>query len=70
MTWRGRDRHLLAGLGIAADALALLAHHERTKRRQLDRFATLQAVRDFFENELNERGAFGSRQAKFIGRLV
>ena len=58
----GRDRHFLASPGIAADALAFLAHDEYAERRQLYFLATLQAVRDFFEHTLNECRAFGSRQ--------
>src|SRR5262245_17788209 len=36
-----RDRHFLAGLGIAPDALALLAHHERAERGELHGLAAL-----------------------------
>src|SRR5215471_2482778 len=41
-----RDRHFLTGFGIAADALAFLAHHERAERGQLHRFAAFQAIGD------------------------
>src|SRR5215471_4830929 len=47
-----RDRHLLAGLRISADALTFLAHHERTEGRQLHRFAALETIGDFLENQL------------------
>src|SRR5262245_37597559 len=42
-----RDRHFLAGLRVAADALALLAHHVRAERGELHRFAALKTVGDF-----------------------
>lgn len=61
-----RDRHFVPGLWIAAHALPLLAHDEQAKRRQLYRFAALQALRDFFEHEFNECGAIGSRQAALL----
>src|SRR5580700_10779542 len=61
-----RDRHFLAGLGIAADALAFLAHHERAERRQLHCFATFEAVRDFFEYKFYECRGFGARQAHLL----
>ena len=52
-------------------APAFLANNKQAERLQLYLFATLQAVRDFFENEFDECGAFGSRQASlFINRLV
>jgi hypothetical protein len=62
-TRRGRDRHFLTSPGITAHALAFLAHDKQAERRQLSRFAMLQAVRDFFEHMLNECRAFGSRQS-------
>ena len=62
----GRYRRFLTGPGIAAHALAFLAHDKRAERRQLYRLATLQAVRDFFEHKLNECGGFGSRQADLL----
>src|SRR5712691_3675674 len=46
--------HFGAGLGIAADALALLADHERPERRQLHGFATFEAVGDFLQDKLHE----------------
>jgi hypothetical protein len=60
----GRYRHLLTGLGIAAHALALLAHDKRAERRQLDRFASFQTIGDFLEHKLYKCGGFGSRQAE------
>ena len=53
-----RDRYFLAGLGIPADALTLLAHDERAERRQLHRFAALQTVGDLFENQFDEGSGF------------
>src|SRR4051812_21013333 len=38
-----RDRHLGPRLRIAADTLALLAHHEGAERRQFHRLALFQA---------------------------
>ena len=61
-----RDRHFLAGPGIAADALAFLAHYERAERRQLHRLAALQAVGDLFENQFDEGSGFRARQADFL----
>jgi hypothetical protein len=61
-----RDGRFLTSLGIAAHALAFLAHDKQAERRQLYRFATLQAVRDFVEHELNEFGGFDSRQAGLL----
>src|ERR1700722_14273473 len=61
-----RDRHFLAGLGIAADALALLAHHERAERRQFHRFATFEAVGDFLQHKFYECRGFGARQAALL----
>jgi len=61
-----RDRHFLGGLEIAPDPLALLAHHERAKRRKLHRLAALEAIGDFFQDELDEGGRFGARQSYFL----
>src|ERR1700690_189573 len=61
-----RDRPFLAGLGIAPDALALLAHHEGAERGKLHGFATLQAVGDFFEHQLHERRGFRPRKTYFL----
>src|SRR5215467_12001583 len=57
-----RDRHFLAGLGIAPDALAFLAHHEGTKGRQFHRLASFKAIGDFLQYHLNERGRFRARK--------
>jgi hypothetical protein len=57
----GRNRHFLTGPGIAAQTLGFLTHHKQAERRELHRFAALQAVRDFFEHKLNECGGLGSR---------
>src|SRR6185312_7887990 len=48
-----RDRNLGPGLGIAADPLALLAHHEGAERGQLHRFALLEAIGDLLEHEFD-----------------
>src|ERR1043166_9270048 len=61
-----RDRHFLAGLRIAPDALALLAHHERTERRQLHGLAAREAVRDFLQYHFNECRRFRSRQSDLL----
>src|SRR4051812_40416022 len=61
-----RDRHLGAGLRIAADALALLAHHEGAERRQLDRLALFQAVGDLFQHQFNEGRRLRARQAHLL----
>src|SRR5215470_16377361 len=49
-----RYRHFLAGLGVPADSLALLANHKRTKRRQFHGLASLKAVRDFLQDQLDQ----------------
>src|SRR4051812_38315291 len=53
-----RDRHFLAGLRVAADPLALLANHERTKRGQLHRFASFEAGGDLPEHQFHQRSGF------------
>src|SRR5437016_5077137 len=55
-----RDRHFLAGLGIAAHTLPLLAHDKRAERRQLHRLASLKAVGDLLEHKFHERRGFRS----------
>src|SRR4051812_18462048 len=50
-----RNRNFLAGLGVAADPLAFLAHDERAERRELHRLAPLQTVGNFLKNQLDER---------------
>src|SRR5215510_15382409 len=61
-----RDRHFFAGLGIAPDPLALLAHHERAERRELHRLAALKTIGDFLQDEFDERGRFGARQSYLL----
>src|SRR6266849_4262626 len=61
-----RDRHFLAGLGIAPDPLALLAHDKGTEGGQLYRLAALEAVGDFLQHQLDERGGFGARQSHLL----
>src|SRR6187455_504359 len=53
-----RDRYLLAGLGIAADALPLLAHDKRAEGGQLHCLASLQAIGDFLQHQFDERRRF------------
>src|SRR5262249_40158399 len=60
------NRHFLAGLRIAADALAFFAHDERAERRQLYGLAALQAVGNFLEHELDERRRLGARQPNLL----
>src|ERR1041385_3204259 len=61
-----RDRDFLAGLGIAADALALLAHHKRAERGQLHGLAPFEAIRDFLQYHFHESRRFSSRQPDFL----
>src|SRR6266545_2781040 len=61
-----RNRHFLAGLGIASDPLSLLAHHERSERRKLHCLAALQAVGDLLEHQLDQHSGFGARQPDFL----
>src|SRR6478672_820545 len=53
-----RNWHFLAGLGITADALAFLAHDERTERGKLHGFAALKTVGDLFEHQLHQCSGF------------
>src|SRR5258708_855372 len=57
-----RDRDLLAGLGIASDPLAFLAHHEGAEGRQLHVLAALDAVGNFLEHEVDKRSLFRALQ--------
>src|SRR5207244_1065153 len=61
-----RDRYLLAGLGIAPDPLALLAHDERAKRGKFHRLAALKAVGNFLQHEFDERRRFRAREADLL----
>src|ERR1044072_163225 len=61
-----RDRHFSTGLRVTSDTLTLLAHHERTERRQLHRLALLQAIGDLFQNELDKRRRFRPRQTHLL----
>src|SRR5215472_3558522 len=61
-----RDRHRGAGLGIASDALPLLADHEGAEGRELHGLAALEAIRDLLEHEFHECGGFGARQADLL----
>src|SRR4051794_32945756 len=58
----GRDRHLGAGLGVATDALTLLADHEGAERGQLHRLAFLKAIGDLLQHEFHEGRRFRARQ--------
>src|ERR1700748_3215883 len=49
-----RNRNLLAGLGITADPLTLIAHNKGTDRGKLHRIATLERVGDLLEHQLNK----------------
>src|SRR5215831_8066798 len=61
-----RDRHFLAGLGVAPDSLTLLAYHERAKRGELHGLPPLEAIGDLFENQFNERRRLGARQPHLL----
>src|SRR5579863_7383815 len=61
-----RDRNFLAGLRIAADALAFLAHDERAERRQFHSFAAFKAVGDLLEHQLYQSRRFRARQSNFL----
>src|SRR3954452_25486597 len=53
-----RNRHFFASLGVTSNALTLLAHDERTKRRQLYRLTALKAVGDFLQYQFHKRRRF------------
>src|ERR1043166_3183299 len=61
-----RDRHFLAGLGIATDPLALLAYHERSERGKLHGFAALETIGKLFKHPFDQRRRFGARQADLL----
>src|SRR5262245_58983038 len=57
-----RDGNLFAGLGIAADALALLANAEGAERRELHLLTARQTFRDLVQHELDELLRLVARQ--------
>ncbi len=60
------DRHFLAGLRIAADALAFLAHRKAAEGRDLDHLAALQRIRDLGDHRLDQFGRFVARQSDLL----
>ena len=60
------DRHLDAGLRVAADALALAADDEGAERGQLHGLAGSQAVADLRQHPLDEFGRFRPREADLL----
>src|SRR5690606_24847933 len=62
----GADRHLLAGLRIAADALALLTHEEASEGRDLHRLAPGERVRNLLQHGFHELCRFVPRQAYLL----
>jgi hypothetical protein len=58
------DRDLLAGLGIAAGALRLVAQLEVAETGQLDAFAALQRAANLFEKGLDRPPAFSARPSR------
>src|ERR1700742_1709233 len=50
-----RNRNLLAGLGITADPLTLIAHNKGTERGKLHRLAALERVGDLLKHQFNKR---------------
>src|SRR5262245_29044004 len=48
-----RYRHFLAGLGIPANPLTLLANHEGAEGRQLHGLASFKAIRDLLQHQLD-----------------
>src|SRR6201999_1410762 len=63
----GQDRHLLTGLGIAADPLALLTNGEATERRYFDAFPTRQGITNFIEHCLDQGSRFFARESNLLG---
>src|SRR4051812_46893840 len=61
-----RNRDFFASLGVPSDALTLLAHDERTKRRQLYRLTALKAVGDFLQYQFHKRRRFRARKAYLL----
>src|SRR5215831_11153297 len=61
-----RDRDFLAGLGIAADPLALLAHDEGAKGGKLYRLTPFQAVGNFAQDQFDERRRFRAGEAHLL----
>src|SRR6476661_2189805 len=60
-----RDRHFDAGLGIAADPLALVAQDEAAEARNLDVLPFGQSVAHMMEDALDDPGRFGPGQSDF-----
>src|SRR4029078_952922 len=61
-----RDGNFLAGLWIAANALALVANAERAARRQLNRVAALEARHDLAHHQLNDLRGLVPRQTDLL----
>src|SRR5699024_11184275 len=61
-----RDGYFLAGLRVAADALALVANAERAERRQLHRVAALETRHDLPEHELHDLRGLVARQTDLL----
>src|SRR6266436_9677207 len=61
-----RNRDLGTGLRVAADALAFLAHHERSERRQFHRLTLLKAVGDLFQDQFDKGRRLRARQAHLL----
>ncbi len=61
-----KDRHLDSCLGVAPNALALGAHHERAEAGQLDGFATRSCIADFIQNRLHQLRQLRARQSNLV----
>src|SRR5262249_62212203 len=53
-----RDWHFFPRFGVPANTLALFPHNKRAKRRQFHGFATLKAVGNLLEYQLNQSSRF------------
>src|SRR6202011_2234605 len=60
------DRHLLAGLRIAPDALAFLAYGKAAEGRDLDHLAAFERIGDLGDHRFDEFGRFVPRQPDLL----
>src|SRR3954451_13316821 len=60
----GRDRHFDAGLGVATNALALVAQDESSEAGDLHILSFRKRVTHMMQNALDDARGFGTRKAK------
>src|SRR5712692_7294135 len=60
------DRHFLAGLRVAADPAAFVAHDERAERGKLHVLAARETVGNFMQDQFHQCGRFGAREPDLL----